>query len=49
MDSKEPEKKPEIKKPEEIADAPLPEEALNEIAGGATCSGKHIKNVTIDI
>jgi hypothetical protein len=48
MDSKEPEKKPELNKPEEIADAPLPEEALNEVVGGA-CSGKHIKNVTIDL
>jgi hypothetical protein len=46
---KEPEKKPEIKKPEEIADAPLPEEALNEVVGGEqACSGKHIKDVTIE-
>jgi hypothetical protein len=44
---KEPEKKPEIKKPEEIADAPLPEEALKDVVGGA-CSGKHIKDVTIE-
>jgi hypothetical protein len=45
---KEPEKKPEIKKPEEIANAPLPEEALNEVVGGVS-SGKHIKNVTIEM
>jgi hypothetical protein len=50
MDSKEPEKKPEIK-PEEIADAPLPEEALNEVVGGgmACCSGKHISEATITV
>lgn len=45
--SKEPEK-PEIKKPEEIADAPLPEETLNEAVGGA-CNGTHIKKVTIEM
>jgi hypothetical protein len=33
---------PEIKKPDEIA-SPLPEEALNEVVGGAS-SGKHIAN-----
>ena len=47
MDSKEPEKKPEIKP--EIADAPLPEEELNKVVGGElACSGKHIKDVTIE-
>jgi hypothetical protein len=45
MDSKE----PEIKKPDEIADAPLPEEALNEVVGGACCNGKHIINATITV
>jgi hypothetical protein len=49
MDSKEPEKKPEIKP--EIADALLPEEALNEVVGGgmACCSGKHISEATITV
>ena len=48
MDSKEPEKKPEINKPEEIADA-SPEEALNQVVGGACCTGKHIKDVTSEM
>jgi hypothetical protein len=47
MDSKEPEKKAEIKKPEEITNAPLPEEELKEVVGGAS-SGKHIKKITIE-
>lgn len=44
MDSKE----PEIKKPEETANAPLPEEELKEVVGGVS-SGKHIKQVTIEM
>ena len=39
---------PEINKTEETAETTLPEKELNEIVGGA-CSGKHIKQVTIDM
>jgi hypothetical protein len=41
-------KDPEIKKPEEIADSPLPQEELNRVVGG-TSSGKHIAKVTVEL
>jgi hypothetical protein len=48
MDSKEPDiEKPEIKNPE-VADAPLSEESLDQVAGGAMCcTGKHITKAII--
>jgi hypothetical protein len=51
MDSKEPEiEKPEIKNPETVAGAPLSEESLDQVAGGAfCCNGKHIIKATITV
>lgn len=48
MDSKE----PEIKKPEEINDAPIPEEQLENVVGGMTVSahnGTHIPQVSVEL
>ena len=45
MDSKE----PEIKKPEAINDAPMPEEQLERVVGGAACKGTHIPKVTVEL
>jgi hypothetical protein len=44
MDSKE----SETKKPEEINNAPTPEEQLERVVGGAA-KGTHIANVTIEL
>jgi hypothetical protein len=44
-DNPTPEIQPEIKKP---ADTHLPDEELKKVVGGAS-SGKHIKDVTIDL
>jgi type VI protein secretion system component Hcp len=50
--------KPEIKKPEEINDAPMPEEQLENVVGGdnatpklheAACKGTHIPEVTVEL
>jgi hypothetical protein len=42
-DNKEP-----VTKPEETADTTLPEKELEEVVGG-TSTGKHIKDVTIEV
>jgi hypothetical protein len=44
MDSKE----PEIQKLEEIKDAPIPDEQLEEVVGGIV-NGKHIAKVIIEL
>ena len=38
----------EIKKPEDAANAPLPEEELEKVVGGAS-TGKHIKEGTLHV
>lgn len=41
-------KEPEVTKPEQTADATLPENELNEVVGG-TSKGVHIPKVTIEM
>jgi hypothetical protein len=41
-------KEPEIKKPEEINDAPMPEEQLESVVGGMPKS-THIPQVTVEL
>ena len=45
MDSKE----PEIKKPEEIDDALIPEEQLEKVVGGGAVKGTHIAKLTVEL